>query len=108
MRRDAVSYDDERGDGLVDPFVLLEEVAGDEAEAEHRREHANGHHGAAAPPRRRRHHQLVPQRGSRHVPGAYAELASIWLRITAAALSALFFAASVVCTYALRDAQQQG
>ena len=60
------SYDDEGGDGLVDPLVLLEEVAGDEAQAQHRREHADGHHRGAAPTgpirRRCRHHQLFPPR----------------------------------------------
>ena len=59
------SYDDEGGDGLVDPLVLLEEVAGDEAQAQHRREHADGHHRGAAPTgpiRRRCRQQRLPQR----------------------------------------------
>lgn len=63
------SYDDEGGDGLIDPLVLLEEVAGDEAQAQHRREHADGHHRGAAPTgsiRRRCHHQRLPPRRRRH------------------------------------------
>jgi hypothetical protein len=38
------AYDDERGDGLVDPPVLLEEVAEDDAGAEQRHEQVDGHH----------------------------------------------------------------
>ena len=40
----ACAYDDERGDGLVDPPVLLEEVAEDDAGAEQRHEQVDGHH----------------------------------------------------------------
>lgn len=62
------TYDEEGGDGLVDPLVLLEEVAGDEAHAQHRREHADGHHRAAAPAARpsAHHHRLRPPPPPRH------------------------------------------
>ena len=62
----ACAYDDERGDGLVDPPVLLEEVAGDEAQAQHRREHADGHHRGAAPRRPAHRRQRLPPRRRRH------------------------------------------
>lgn len=38
------AHDDEGGDGLVDPAVLLEEVAEDDAGAEQRDEQVDGHH----------------------------------------------------------------
>lgn len=57
------AYDDERGDGLVDPAVLLQEVAEDDAGAEQRDEQVDGHHrrvvgGRAqhAQPHQLRHH----------------------------------------------------
>jgi hypothetical protein len=57
------AYDDERGDGLVDPAVLLQEVAEDDAGAEQRDEQVDGHHrrvvgGQAqhAQPHQLRHH----------------------------------------------------
>jgi len=57
------AYDDERGDGLVDPAVLLQEVAEDDAGAEQRDEEVDGHHrrvvgGGAqhAQPHQLRHH----------------------------------------------------
>lgn len=57
------AYDDERGDGLVNPAVLLQEVAQDDAGAEQRDEQVDGHHrrvvgGRAqhAQPHQLRHH----------------------------------------------------
>lgn len=57
------AYDDERGDGLVDPAVLLQEMAEDDAGAEQRDEQVDGHHrrvvrGRAqhAQPHQLRHH----------------------------------------------------
>ena len=58
------AYDDEGGDGLVEPAVLLEEVAEDDAGAEERDEEVDGDHRrvvrgrqrAAEPRQLRRHH----------------------------------------------------
>lgn len=55
------AYDDERGDGLIDPAILLEEVAEDDAGAEQRDEQVDGHHrrvvgGRVQSPQPRRRH----------------------------------------------------
>lgn len=55
------AYDDERSDGLIDPAILLEEVAEDDAGAEQRDEQVDGHHrrvvgGRVQSPQPRRRH----------------------------------------------------
>lgn len=61
------AYDDEGGDGLVEPAVLLEQVAEDDAGAEQRHEEVDGDHGRvvrgaqrAAQPRQLRRKHLEP------------------------------------------------
>jgi hypothetical protein len=74
-----VAYDDERGDGLVQPPVLLDEVAEDDAGAEQRDEQVDGDHRGVVGGRAQhaQAHQVRRQAGSHN--GGLAAVVAFFL-----------------------------